>query len=133
VSIQETEYAGGLLDLIGEFYDSDLPLNNGSGALEAGHTIITGQAYLLAFSVLNTNADTKYVQLHDTSVVPASGAIPRVVFTVAATSNLVVAYTMPGRRFHSGIYIANSSTAATLTAGSADCFFDAQFIPAGLI
>jgi len=56
-----------------------------------------------------------------------------VVFTVAAASNLVVAYTLPGRRFHQGVYITNSSTAATLTVGSADCFYDVQTIPAQLI
>ena len=133
MEIQDTGYTSGLLDLLGEFYDSDLPLNNSSRALEAGRLVIGGQAYVLSLSVLNTNAAAQYVQLHDVSQAPASGAIPVVVFTVAAASNLVVAYTLPGRRFHQGVYITNSSTAATLTVGSADCFYDVQTIPAQLI
>ena len=124
---------GGLLDLLAEFYAADLPINNSSRALEAGRLVIGGQTYLLSFSVLNTNAAAQYIQLHDTGSAPSNGAIPVSVFTVAAAANLVVAFTMPGRRFHQGLYICNSSTAATLTAGSADCFFDVQVIPHQLI
>jgi len=133
VELQDTDYSGGLLDLLGEFYDSDLPINNSSRALETGRLVIGGQAYLLSFAVLNTNAAAQYIQLHDVSQAPTSGAIPVMVFTAGGTSNLVVAYTMPGRRFHQGIYITNSSTAATFTVGSADCYFDVQTIPAQLI
>lgn len=130
-----SEYAvesqGGLLDILAEFYLYDLPTNGSSQALEAGRQVITGQAYVLALAVLNTNAAAQFVQLHDASVVPSAGAIPAAVFTVAGSSNLVIAYTMPGRRFHRGVYVANSSTAATLTVGAADCFFDVQVIPGG--
>ncbi len=122
-----------ILDVFADFLTTDLPFNGGSQALEAGRLIMTGQAFLLSVTVLNTNAAAQYVQLHDVTAAPSSGAIPQVVFTVPATSNLVVAYTMPGRRFHRGIYVTNSSTAATLTAGSADCFYDVQYIPAGVI
>jgi len=133
VAVNAPDFQSGLLDLLAEFYVHDLPTNNGSSALEVGHLIIAGQAYVLAFSVLNTNASAQYVQLHDVSAAASSGAVPQMVFTVAGSSNLVVAYTMPGRRFHRGVYITNSSTAATLTAGSADCFFDVQVIPGGQI
>ena len=127
------ESQASLLDLLADFYDSDLPVNNSSQALEAGRQVLTGQAYLTSFTVLSTNAAAQYIQLHDVSQAPGSGAVPAVVFIVPATANLVVAYSLPGRRFHRGVYIANSSAAATLTAGSADCFFDVQTIPAGLI
>lgn len=122
-----------VLDLFADFLSADLPFNGGSQALEAGRQIMTGQAFLLAFTVLNTNAVAQYVQLHDVTAPPASGAIPSVVYTVAGASNLVVAWSIPGRRFHRGIYVTNSSTAATLTAGSGDCFFDVQYIPAGVV
>jgi hypothetical protein len=125
--------AGGIFDLLAEFYEKDLPANGSSIALSAGLQVVTGQAYLTSFTILNTNAAAQYVQLHDVSAAPTTGAVPAVVFAVPATSNLVIAYTLPGRRFHRGVYIANSSTAATLTAGAADCFFDVQTIPAGLI
>lgn len=122
---------GALADVLGEFFGSGLPLNNHSNGLEAARVACSGYGYLISFTVLNTNASAQYIQLHDAAVVPASGAsvTPAVVFAVAATSNLTVAYTMPGRKFERGIVIANSSTAATYTAGSADCFFDVQYIP----
>lgn len=122
-----------ILDVFADFISIDLPFNGGSQALEAGRLIMTGQAFLLSFTVLNTNASQQYIQLHDVTAAPSSGAIPAVPFTVPGASNLLVAYTMPGRRFHRGIYITNSSTAATLTPGSADCFYDVQYIAAGLV
>ena len=127
------EAQGGLLDLLADFYYSDLPVNNSSIALESGRQVLTGQAYLTSFTVLNTNTAAQYIQLHDVSQPPGSGAVPALVFTAAAAANLVIAYSLPGRRFHRGIYITNSSTAATLTVGSADCFFDVQTIPTGLL
>lgn len=122
-----------ILDVFADFIATDLPFNGGSQALEVARQIMTGQAFLLQVSVLNTNTSQQYIQLHDVSAPPASGAIPALPLTVPGASNLVVAWSMPGRRFHRGIYITNSSTAATLTAGSADCFFDVQYIAAGLV
>lgn len=122
-----------ILDVFADFIAADLPFNGGSQKLEVGNLIMTGQAFLLSFTVLNTNVAAQYVQLHDVSQAPSSGAIPAVVYAVSASSNLSVAFTMPGRRFHRGIYITNSQTAATFTAGSADCYFDVQYISAGLV
>ena len=122
-----------ILDVFADFIATDLPFNGGSQALEAGRLIMTGQAFLTSFTILNTNASAQYVQLHDVSAAPSSGAIPVVVFQMAGASDKTVSYALPGRRFHRGIYITNSSTAATLTAGSADCFFDVQYIAAGLV
>ena len=123
----------GLVDLLGEFFDAQLPVNAHSLALEASHRGLAGAGFLFSFSVLNTNASAQYIQLHDSFNAPGSGAVPSVVYTVAGSSNLVVAYTVPGRPFVQGLWIVNSSTSATLTAGSADCFFDLQVIPAGML
>ena len=123
----------GLVDLLGEFYDAQLPVNVHSLALEASHRGLAGSGFLFSFSVLNTNASAQFIQLHDSYNAPGSGAIPSAVFTAAGASNLVIAYTMPGRPFNQGLWIANSSTSATLTAGSADCWFDLQVIPVGMI
>jgi len=59
--------------------------------------------------------------------VPANGAVPVAVFTVATVANLAVNW-IPGRTFRRGIVICNSSTGPTLTIGAADCFFDAQYV-----
>jgi hypothetical protein len=128
-SVVDETGGGSLTDVLGAFYSSGLPLNNHSNGLAATLVACSGYGYLISFTVLNTNAAAQYIQLHDLATVPASGAVPAVVFAVSATSNLTVAYTMPGRKFERGIVIANSSTAASYTAGSADCFFDVQYIP----
>ena len=122
-----------ILDVFAEFLQADLPANGHSLALEAARLVITGQTFLVSFTVLNTNASAQYIQLHDVSVAPSSGAIPQVVYAVAGATTLVISYALPGRRFHQGVYITNSSTAATLTAGAADCFYDVQTIPGGLL
>ena len=131
-----TDYAieqPGLVELLGEFFDASLPVNAHSLALEASRLGLSGAGFLFSFSVLNTNASAQFIQLHDSIKAPGSGAVPSVVYTVAGSSNLVVAYTVPGRPFAQGLWIVNSSTSATLTAGSADCFFDLQVIPAGML
>lgn len=106
---------------------SNLPLNIHSNGLSASLIVKTGQALLYGFTVLNTNASAQFIQVFDATSVPADGAVPAVVFTVAGSGDKGVSW-IPGRTFQQGIVICNSSTAATKTVGSADCFFDAQFV-----
>lgn len=123
------ESGGGLEEILGAFYSSGLPLNKSSNALGASLVAYTGYCFLISFTVLNTNASAQFVQIHDARTLPADGAIPAVVYTVAGASNLTIAFTMPGRKFLAGIVLCNSSTSATKTIGSADCFFDTQVVP----
>lgn len=126
----EYEQGGGLVDLLGEFFDAGYPINRSSLALSSSIVAYAGFGYLIAFTVLNTNASAQYIQLHDARMLPSDGVTPHVVFTVAGASQLSFAYTMPGRKFLAGIVLCNSSTSATKTIGAADCFFDVQIIPA---
>jgi hypothetical protein len=121
--------ASPVAELFGEFASSELPTNNHSNALAASLTVCSGPAYLVAFTVNNTNAAAQFIQLHDANVLPADGSVPAVVFTASASSDKFVTYSLPGRFFQRGIVVCNSSTAATKTVGAADCFFDVQFIP----
>lgn len=116
--------------LLNEFAAVELPDNNHSNQLEAVRLVLGGPGYVVSLTVNNTNASAQFVQLHDLNALPAAGAVPDVVFTVAGSSDKIVTYVLPGRFFKRGIVIANSSTAATLTAGAADCFFDVQYLPA---
>lgn len=103
------------------------PLSVSSLALQSAFLVTSGPARLFGFQIYSNKAAGQFIQLFDSPTAPGSGAVPVAVFTVAATSNLPVAYPWPGRWFNRGIWIANSSTAATLTAGAADCYFDVQY------
>ena len=118
-----------LADLLGEFYAAGLPLTKSSIALAASLVGCGESCYLTAFTVLNTNASAQFIQLHDSRTLPGNGAVPTVSFTVPGSSDKTVSYALPGLKFLAGVVIANSSTAATLTLGSADCFFNVQSIP----
>jgi hypothetical protein len=106
---------------------SNLPANIHSNALSASLIVKSGQGLLYGFTVLNTNASAQFIQVFDAQSVPADGAVPAVVFVVAGAGDKGVNW-IPARTFHTGIVICNSSTADTKTLGSADCFFDAQFV-----
>lgn len=115
-----------------EMLVSGLPLNVSSNVDATRLQVKSGPGILFGFTVNTSKATAQYIQLHDSHDAPGSGAIPVAVFqinggAVATGNDLSVSYIFPGRFFRAGIWIANSSTRATLTAGSADCFFDAQF------
>lgn len=117
-----------LITLVGELQAAGLPLSAGSAALEQQHTIKSGAGTLYGFQVYSNKASSQFIQLFDQEGgTAASGAVPVAVLTVNATSNLSIDYGVVGRFFSQGIVIANSTTAATQTAGSADCFFDVQY------
>ena len=103
-----------------------LPDNFHSNALAAS-IVIPGAHELYGFTVSNTNAAAQYVQVFDLSALPSDGAVPAVLFTVPGASNEGVQY-LPPRKMLEGIVICNSSTAGTKTIGSADCFFDVQYL-----
>lgn len=117
--------------LSGEFHASGVPLNSSSLALENARLVKAGAGMIFGFAVLNTGP-AQYIQLHDKVAAPATGDIPHSVWLAAIGSttatNLNVSWIFPGRFFQRGCWIVNSSTAATYTAGSADCFIDVQYI-----
>jgi hypothetical protein len=76
----------------------------------------------------NSKASAQFIQLYDASALPADGSVPKVVISVAATSNFSIDFGFQGREFKAGVVIGNSSTAPTKTIGSADCWLDVQFI-----
>ncbi|KKL44593.1 hypothetical protein LCGC14_2364130 [marine sediment metagenome] len=75
----------------------------------------------------NNKSSEQFIQIHDAAALPANGAVPKIVFRVPATKSFSLDYNK-GREFQIGIVICNSSTAATKTIGSADCWFDVQYI-----
>jgi hypothetical protein len=110
-----------------ELLSSGLPLNVHSNVYENGHRAKPGPGLLFGFSVYSSNVATQFIQVHDTQTAPATGAVPAAVFAVGAASHLAISYIFPGRFHDQGIWIGNSTTGPTYTAGVADCFFDVQF------
>lgn len=118
----------GLLDRPpGEAGAVGYPRSVSSVALSSSIVVKSGRGILYGFTVLSTDAASQFIQVFDAYALPADGAIPAVVFTVGASSQLPVNW-IPGRVFQSGCVLCNSSTAATKTLGSANCFFDVQYL-----
>lgn len=104
-----------------------VPLNVHSQALTNSIFVKSGQGALVGFTAYSNKASSQFIQVFNLTALPADGAIPDAVFIVQATNNLSVQW-VPWRFFHVGCVICNSSTAATKTIGSADTFFDVQYI-----
>lgn len=128
------EYAGGWFrGIVSELHSAGLPLSVHSNALEAARAVKTEPGLLFGFSVYSTLATPQFIQVFDTERVPGAGEVPAAVFHVngaslASGDHLAVSYIFPGRFHRYGIWIVNSTTAATLTAGAANCFFDVQYV-----
>lgn len=131
--VLDLEQSGGWLrGVVSELNSAGLPLSVHSNVLEAARAVKTEPGLLFGFSAITTKATPQFIQVFDTERAPSTGEIPAAVFlinggSVAAGDHLAVSYIFPGRFHRYGIWLANSSTLATLTAGSADCFFDVQY------
>jgi hypothetical protein len=112
------------------FYGEDAflsPLNYSSRALEASCVVKTGDGILFGFTVSNTNAAARFVMVFDSRTVPANGAVPIMAKSVPL-GDAVGFNWLPGRTFFAGIVLVNSTTQGSLTIGSADQIFDAQYL-----
>jgi len=102
------------------------PKNAGSAALAAGVQLSAVPVTLYGLTVNNTNAAAQFIQLHDSASVPAEGAAPALVIKAPAADDQVIDLGVYGMAFTNGLYVCNSSTAATKTIGAADCQFFAR-------
>lgn len=96
-------------------------------ALAASLVVKAVKGTLYGLVGYNDRSSSQFIQIHDAASLPADTAVPTIVFTVPATTSFSLDY-KEGREFQVGIVISNSSTAATKTIGSADCWFDVQYI-----
>lgn len=100
--------------------------NSTSSANEASRVVTSSESLMFGCTGYNAGSE-QYIQFHDAAALPNDGAVPEVVFKVAANSSFSLDYADIGRNFKAGIVVCNSSTQATKTIGSANCFFDVQY------
>jgi len=104
------------------------PQNYSSQVYEKSALVKTGRCTLYGFTCRTSRVSSQFIQIFDLGKVPASSAVPRLFFDIQATSTLFVGYGQNGRRFDAGCVIVCSTTDTTYTAGSADCWIDAQYV-----
>lgn len=99
-----------------------------STALEVGHVIKNGAGRLYSLMITSTRTSAQFIQIHNTTSVPADTAVPVYSFYIPAASSISLSAEDIGDYFDTGISVCNSSTIATKTVGAADCFFTARYL-----
>lgn len=102
--------------------------NVSSTAYETSHVLLAAAGKLFGVTGYNSKSSEQFIQLHNTTTVPADTAVPVVVFKVSPLSSFSLDFGLSGRNFSTGITVCNSSTGPIKTVGSADCWFDAQVL-----
>jgi hypothetical protein len=105
------------------------PINASTAAFATSLVVSAGPTRLLRLSGYNAKASAQFIQLYNTVSLPADTAVPVVVLTAAASSNFSLDLGMYGKKFGVGLVVGNSSTGATKTVGSADCWIEVTHVP----
>jgi len=108
-----------------------LPLNSFSPGYENVRQVFSGQGRLYKWIAYSSKGSSQFILVFDSLVAPGSGAVPTLpAYPIATVATASDTWGSVGRWFQRGCWLANSSTANSLTAGSADTWFDAQYAPA---
>lgn len=95
-------------------------------AAAASLVVKSGKGRLIALYAYNAKGSAQFIQVHDSAALPDEAAVPILTQTVATVANMTpIQIPEGGIPFVNGLVVCNSSTAATKTIGSADCFITA--------
>jgi hypothetical protein len=96
-------------------------------ALAASLVVKASAGTLLSITGYNNSSSEQYIQVHNTTSLPSNTAVPIIVFKAQPNDNFGYFLDDLGQSFATGITVCNSSTAATKTIGSADCWFNVRY------
>lgn len=112
----------------GIYNDGSIQVGNSGSTLVNSVVIRSTETKLHSLIITNTSGSAQFIQLHNTTTLPADGATPFAITYIPANSTIKFPMNdCYGIALSTGCVVCNSSTAATKTIGSADCFFSYSY------
>lgn len=101
---------------------------NPSGAYVSNIVAKVSAGQLIGATIFSSKSGPQFIQFHDAAALPSDGAVPELIVQIPANGTYTLYFGNVGRKFSNGIVVTNSSTGPTKTIGSADCWFDIQYL-----
>jgi hypothetical protein len=127
------DYTPVAVDAAGAQFVAAVPEGNSAWALSSYNAVAAASGVIKAsagklYGITFYTEAAQYLQLFNTTSVPADTTVPHWSVKLAANGSLRLSFADLGRYFSTGICWSNSSTHGTKTIGSADCSVIAEYL-----